>query len=119
MYVATIPKNLPRVNYLYFNSALYFDGNINLKELNEDILHECIHKLQEYKKRKRIIQLGICNFTDTKIIGFGINEAAINYIIMNAINSKKRTIKLYGMEVPENIENYYSIVTNLIQQIAL
>lgn len=118
MYIANIPKGMSKVNYIYMNSSIYFDKNIDLEKLNEFILHECIHRVQEYKdKRKRLVQLGTCNFATTKIIGLAFNEAAIEYIVSKVLSTQRKDIQVYGINILAISSEYYSIVTNLIQQI--
>lgn len=118
MYIANIPKGMSKANYMYMNSSIYFDKSLNIEEVDEFILHECIHRVQEYKdKRKRLVQLGTCNFTTTKIIGLGFNEASIEYIISKVLENKKNSIQVYGINVPSISSKYYSLVTNLIEQI--
>lgn len=117
MYMANIPKKMSKANYIYMNSSIYFDTSLNLEKLDEFILHECIHKLQEYKNKKnRIIQLGTCNFSTTKIIGLGFNEATIQYIVSKVLDNEKRVVQMYGINLPVISGRYYAIVTNLIEQ---
>lgn len=118
MYVANIPKGMLKVNYMYMNSSIYFDKSVQLVHLDEFILHECIHRIQEHKnKHNRLIQLGTCSFATTKIIGLGFNEASIEYIISKVLNKEKNLIQVYGINIPLISGKYYSMVTNLIEQI--
>lgn len=116
MYKANISIDLPKANYMYFNSALYFDKTINLEEINENILHECIHKIQEYKAKGRVLELGTCHLKDMKLEGFAFNEAAISYIVNKCLNEKKHKIEEYEMIINSSSKNYL-LITNLVEQI--
>lgn len=118
MYIADIPINMPKVNYIYMNSSIYFSKSLNLDIIDESIFHECIHKIQEYKNKKnRLIQLGTCNFTNTKILGLALNESAIQYIVYRTEHSKREIIDIYGIKIPTIGRNYYAMLTNLIEKI--
>ena len=54
MYIAKIPKNLSPVNYLYLDGKMYISEDINLNPNNEFVLHEAIHRIQEYRNKKRL-----------------------------------------------------------------
>lgn len=117
MYIANIPKGMLKVNYMYMNSSIYFDKSVQLEKLDEFILHECIHRIQEYKKNNRLVKLGTCNFATTKIIGLAFNEACIEYIISKVLKTDKSLTQVYGINIPVISGKYYSMVTNLIEQI--
>ncbi len=118
MYIANTPQGMSKANYIYMNSSIYFDKSLDLNKLNDVILHECIHKIQEYKdKKNKLIQLGICDFKDTKIVGLAFNEAAIQYIVSKILHNERKIIRVYGIDIPTISRNYYAMVTNLIEQI--
>ena len=118
MYIAKIPKNLSPVNYLYLDGKMYISEDINLNPNNEFVLHEAIHRIQEYRnKKEKLIQLGLCDVMETKIKGLALNEAAIQYIVHRILNGESKIIDIYGMKVPTLSKDYYPILTNLIEQI--
>lgn len=120
MYIVKIPEKLSPVNYLYQEQAIYISDQIELNEKNEFLLHEVIHKIQEYKnKRGQLIQFGICNVFETKIQGLAINEAAIQYIVEKMLKKENTSVEVYEMKIPTISKNYYPIITNLIQQLSL
>ena len=49
MYTASIIKHISKVNYIYENNSIYIDEEINIDTVNEQIMHECIHYLQDKK----------------------------------------------------------------------
>ena len=90
MYTAEINNNLGKVNYFYKNKTIYFDKNLNLLELDENILRECIHYLQD--KREKQKRMGLCTFEQYKVRGMALNEIGISYIankLLNKINHNK------------------------------
>ena len=119
MYIAKIPKNLSPVNYSYLDMKIYISENINLDSNNEYVLHEVIHRIQEYRnKKEKLIQLGLCDVMETKIKGLALNEAAIQYIVQKVLKGTIEIVDIYNMKIPTMSKNYYPILTNLIEQIA-
>lgn len=119
MYIAKIPKNLSPVNYSYLDMKIYISDNINLDSNNEYVLHEVIHRIQEYRnKKEKLIQLGLCDVMETKIKGLALNEAAIQYIVQKVLKGTIEIVDIYNMRIPTISKNYYPILTNLIEQIA-
>ena len=53
MYVAKITKHISKVDYIYEDNSIYFDEEMNLSKINEQMLHECIHYLQDNRDIKK------------------------------------------------------------------
>ena len=78
MYKAKMPEGMAEANYFYKNTSIYFNEHIQDEDLEEFAIHECIHYLQEVKdKRNSLIRMGLCDYTEFKIYGLGLNEAAV------------------------------------------
>ena len=119
MYIAKIPSNLSPVNYSYLDRIMYISDNIEIDINNEYVLHEVIHRIQEYRnKKEKLIQLGLCDVMETKIKGLALNEAAIQYIVQKVLKGTIEIVDIYNMKIPTMSKNYYPILTNLIEQIA-
>ena len=119
MYIAKIPKNLSPVNYSYLDGKMYISEDINFEPTNEFVLHEVIHRIQEYRnKKEKLLQLGLCDIMETKIKGLALNEAAIQYIVQKVLKGTIEIVDIYNMKIPTISKNYYPILTNLIEQIA-
>ena len=117
MYTAKIPNNLSPVNYSYLDEILYISEKIELDINNEFVLHEVIHRLQEYRNKKnKLLQLGLCDILETSIKGLALNEAAVQYIVKKVLNGENEIVEVYGMKIPTISKNYYPILTNLIEQ---
>ena len=119
MYISRIPKHLSPVNYSYIDGGMYISEDIDLDVNNEFVLHEVIHKIQEYRnKKEKLIQLGLCDIMETKIKGLALNEAAIQYLVQKVLNGNVETVNIYDMKVPTLSKDYYPLLTNLVQQLA-
>jgi hypothetical protein len=119
MYIAEIPKGIAPVDYFYKDNVMYISDTIEISPANEFILHESIHRIQEFKnKKEQLVQLGICNISETKIQGMALNEAAVQYIVSKLLKRQVQVVEIYDMKIPTISKNYYPIITNLIQQLA-
>ena len=54
MYLANIneDKNIANVNYIYENNAIYFAERIDLNNISDKVVHECIHYVQDVRNEK-------------------------------------------------------------------
>lgn len=116
MYTAKITKPISKVNYIYENNSIYFDENIDLTTINEQIVHECIHYLQNNKNEK-LTKIGLCNFGQFSVFGLGINEAIVQYISAKTTGNELTTTQKYGVRLKTISPNYYPFLTNLVEQI--
>lgn len=97
MYTAQMNSNLGKVSYFYKNQTIYFDQNLYLGNLDENILRECIHYLQDKKKsHEKIKRMGLCTFEQYKVRGMALNEVGIKYISNKLLNNndKNKTLTL-------------------------
>lgn len=92
MYRAEIISNIGKVNYFYKNKTIYFEKNMNLEEIDENVIHECIHYIQDKRvKRKKMQRMGLCVFEEYKVRGMAINEAGIKYITRKLLDKCDKT----------------------------
>ena len=120
MYISEDNVNISPVNYIYQNMSIYFSDKKDLRKIDEEVIHECIHKLQDRRsKRGRLMQLGNCEFTLAKVKGLAFNEAAVQYIVSDTLNRKynEREINTLKLKLPN--KSYYSVMTNLMKQIII
>lgn len=98
MYTAQMSTNLGHVSYFIKNKTIYFDKNLDLSKINENILHECIHYLQDKSERKQKNgkRIGLCTFEEYKVRGMALNEVGIRYISNKLLkhNDKNKTFIL-------------------------
>ncbi len=118
MYLAKVTKPISKVNYIYENNSIYFDENINLNKLNEQIIHECVHYLQDFRNiKKKLNKIGLCNFEEFTLYGLGLNEAAVQYISAKCVGNIPLNIEKYGVYLRTISPDYYPFLTNLVEQI--
>ena len=119
MYRAIMPEGMAEANYFYKNTSIYFNEKIALEDLEEFAIHECIHYIQEIKNKKNnLIRMGLCNFDNLKIVGMGLNEAAVQFITSKVIGIEKDYVKYFGISFRTISPSYYPLECNLIEQMA-
>lgn len=119
MYRAKMPEGMAEANYFYKNSSIYFNEHIQNEDLEEFAIHECIHYLQEVKDNKNmLIRMGLCNYTEFKIYGLGLNEAAVQLIASKVNKIPKEFVKYFGISFETNSPSYYPLECCLVNQMA-
>lgn len=97
MYRAIMNSNIGKVSYFYKNKTIYFEKNLSLVHLDEDIMHECIHYLQDQREKKeKLKRIGLCTFEEFKVRGMALNEIGISFISNKLLNKydKNKTFTL-------------------------
>lgn len=118
MYYAKVDTKFKGVFYFYKNNTIYIDENKNALEIDEYIIHENIHYLQNFSKiTKKDNRAGICQFMEFKIFGLGINEAIVQYITAKALGCEMHRTSNQTITICTNSENYYKYMTSLVGQI--
>lgn len=119
MYRASMPDGMAEANYFYKNTSIYFNDKIANDDLEEFAIHECIHYIQEIKdKRNNLVRMGLCNFDNFKILGMGLNEAAVQYMTSKIIGIEKDYVKYFGISFRTISPSYYPLECNLIEQMS-
>ena len=119
MYRAKMPDGMSEANYFYKNSSIYFNEHIPDSDLEEFAIHECIHYLQEVRDKKNCpVRMGLSNFTEFKLYGLGLNEAAVQLMASKAIKIKKEEVKYFGISFVSESPSYYPLECNLVNQMA-
>ena len=97
MYRAIMNSNIGKVSYFYKNKTIQFEKNLSLVHLDEDIMHECIHYLQDQREKKeKLKRIGLCTFEEFKVRGMALNEIGISFISNKLLNKydKNKTFTL-------------------------
>ena len=119
MYRAQMPEGMAEANYFYKNTSIYFNEKIAFEDLEEFAIHECIHYIQEVKdKKNNLVRMGLCNFDNFKILGMGLNEAAVQYMTSKVIGIERDYVKYFGISFRTISPSYYPLECNLIEQMA-
>ena len=119
MYKANMPEGMAEANYFYKNTSVYFNSHIADEDLEEFAIHECLHYLQEVKdKKKYLLRMGLCDYTEFKIYGLGLNEAAVQLMTSKINNMQKEFVKYFGINFETISPSYYPLECCLVNQMA-
>lgn len=119
MYKAKMPEGMAEANYFYKNTSIYFNEHISDEDIEEFAIHECIHYLQEVKDKKNyLVRMGLCDYTEFKVYGLGINEAAVQLISSKINGIPKEYVKYFGISFETNSPSYYPLECCLVNQLA-
>ncbi len=119
MYIAKMPEGMSEANYFYKNSSIYFNEHIDDNDLEEFAVHECIHYIQEIKDKKNyLIRMGLCDYTEFKIYGLGLNEAAVQLMTSKVLGIPKEFVKYFNITFETNSPSYYPLECCLVNQLA-
>ena len=118
MYYAKLPNGIS-AKYFYKNRSIYFDCNLDLNNLTDVAIHECIHYLQEERdKNNNIVKLGLCDYRNKSLPGIGLNEAAVQLMAAKALNLKYEYVKYFDISLQTNTPMYYPLECALVNQLA-
>ena len=119
MYIAKMPEGMAEANYFYKNSSIYFNNRIDNDDLEEFAIHECIHYIQEIKdKNNYLLRMGLCDYTEFKIYGLGLNEAAVQLMSSKVIGIPKEFVKYFNISFETTSPSYYPLECCLVNQLA-
>ena len=119
MYVAKMPEGMSEANYFFKNSSIYFNEHIKEKDIEEFAIHECIHYIQERKDKKNyLLRMGLCDYTEFKVYGLGLNEAAVQLMASKALGKSKESVKYFNISFETNSPTYYPIQCCLVNQLS-
>lgn len=118
MYIAKMPEGMSEANYFYKNSSIYFNSHIDIDDIEEFAIHECIHYIQEVKdKRNYLLRMGLCDYTEFKIYGLGLNEAAVQLMASKVLGIPKEFVKYFNISFETNSPSYYPLECCLVSQL--
>lgn len=119
MYIAKMPEGMSEANYFFKNTSIYFNENISDDDLEEFAIHECIHYIQEVKDKKNyLLRMGLCDYTEFKIYGLGLNEAAVQLMSSKVLGIPKEYVKYFNISFETNSPSYYPLECCLVNQLA-
>lgn len=119
MYLAKMPSDLSNAKYYYKNKSIYFNEKIDTSALDVYAIHECLHYLQELRDSKNnLIQLGLCDFTNSHLPGIALNEAAVQLMSAKSLLTKLDVVKYFDITLPTYSPSHYALECNLINQMA-
>lgn len=87
MCTAKMRNNFGKVSYFYKNKTIYFSQDLDVKNIDENIMRECIHCLQDTRKpHEKLKRIGLCTFDEFKVRGMALNEIGVTYISNKLFN---------------------------------
>lgn len=118
MYIAKLPKGCS-AKYFYKNKSIYFSPDTSFEKINDLIVHECIHYLQErVNKYGKLERLGFCDFTDSSLPGTGLNEAAVQLLASKCVNKQTEMVTYFDLTFNTISPDYYPLECALVNQMA-
>ena len=118
MSYAQIAPKFGNVVYFYPNNTLYFDEKFDIAKIDEKVIQECVHYLQNFRKFDGSEQrIGVCNFAEFKIYCLGLNEAVTQYIASKAIGEKPHRKNNESISIYTINDKYYPYLTSLVIQL--
>lgn len=118
MYYAKLPRGIS-AKYFYKNKSIYFDYELEVSQLVDVAIHECIHYLQEKTDKKgNVVRLGLCDYTSGDLVAVGMNEAAVQLMASKCMNSEYESVKYFDIELLTNTPTYYPLECTLVNQMA-
>lgn len=119
MYIAKMPVGSAKANYFYKNFSIYFSEDIPEKDIEKFAIHECIHRIQEVRDGKNfLLRMGLCDYSEFRIYGLGLNEAAVQLMTSKILGTPKEVVKYFGISFETNSPSYYPLECCLASQIA-
>lgn len=119
MYMAKVPNGYSEANYFYKNTSIYFNEKVKFDDIYKYAIHECIHYLQERKDKKgHLEKLGLCDLTQYKVTGLGMNEAAVQLATSKALKNEPDSVKYFDISFDTISPNCYPLECCLINQMA-
>ena len=110
--------NISNVNYLYENHSIIYEKGIDIRKINDKIIHECLHFIQDARATNdKLNKIGLFHFNELSLNGLGINEASDQYISSKSMGNFVDIVNKYDIIFKTISPNYYPILTNLIYQI--
>jgi len=118
MYIAEMPNNSVRAKYVSENSSIYFNQDVALDNIDDLIIHECLHYLQETKDDfGKLQKLGLANFSG-KTSGIALNEAAVQLMAAEANNNEYDNVTYYNVELQTTTPSYYTLECALVSEMS-
>ena len=116
MYTAQMSNNIGKVYYFSKNKSIYFEQNINLKNLDENIMCGCIQYLQDKReKSEKITRKGISIIEKYKVTGRALNEIAVSYLskkLLDVEDKSKTGILLRQISLVTGEKAFFDTILN-------
>ncbi|MDO5555792.1 MAG: hypothetical protein Q4G09_03865 [Clostridia bacterium] len=117
MYIAKMPADSTGAKYFYKNNSVYFNENIDMKNLSTMAIHECIHFIQELRdSNNNLTKMGL--YSPTSDTGLGLNEATVQLMASEANMSNLSSETYFNISLNTISPDYYPLQCALVNQIS-
>lgn len=118
MYIAKFPNSSSRAKYVSGNCSIYFSEDVSLDNINDVVIHECIHFLQEKKNSiGNLYKLGLSDF-GSSVSGMALNEAAVQLMASEANSNPADLVTYFNISIKTNSPTYYTLECALLKQMS-
>lgn len=114
MYTAAMPKDSSGAKYMANTNCIYFNENLEISDIPEVAMHECIHFIQENRLFDQDDFVGLTSFSS----GLALNEAAVQLMASEANMSDIAEEKYFDISIKTISPNYYPLECTLVNQLA-
>lgn len=116
MFLATFSDH-SAAKYSYKDDSIYFKRDIDFDNLEASAVHECLHCIQTIRDNNgKLKRMGLYEPSAFSDSGLALNEAAVQLMASEATETKKDSVKYYGLEFNSESPNYYPIECMLVRQ---
>lgn len=116
MYTAKMPDDSSGAKYIFNNNSIYFNERLDLVEMSNVAVHECIHCIQHsYAKDQNLVSFGLYDISSN--VGLALNEAAVQLMASEANLSGLTQETYYGICINTISPDYYPLECTLANQI--
>jgi len=114
MYMASLPKDSSGAKYIANTNSIYFNEDLELSNIPEVAMHECIHFIQENRLFDKNNFIGLTSFS----CGLALNEAAVQLMASEANMCDVSEEKYFDISIKTISPNYYPLECTLVRQLS-
>ena len=117
MYICEFEDFALTANYYFKNQTIYFNQEKISMKLDQYVIHEFIHFYQDVRENGILKKFGLCECLESKLIGVGLNEGAVQYIAAKILNNELQEYIFENVTIKTKNKDEYPILNNLIEQL--
>lgn len=114
MYTASMQKDSSGAKYIANTNSIYFNEDLELPDIPEVAIHECIHFIQENRLLDKNKPVGLTSFTS----GLALNEAAVQLMASEANMCDVSEEKYFDISIKTISPNYYPLECTLVHELS-
>lgn len=114
MYTANMPKDSSGAKFISGTNSIYFNNLLDMSEIPDVAMHECIHYIQEGRLNGEKNILGLSSHSS----GLALNEAGVQLMASEANMCNMVEEKYFDITIKTISPNYYPLECTLLNQLA-